>query len=79
VQVGSGAFTLGPLKTAAMGLGCKDGGSGSSAEIFSGDLDEARIYDRALSDEEVAALVPEPATPSVLLLFGGIMSLKRRR
>jgi regulation of enolase protein 1 (concanavalin A-like superfamily) len=56
VQVGSGAFTLGPLKTAAMGLGCKDGGSGSSTEIFSGDLDEARIYDRALSVADVKQL-----------------------
>jgi len=56
VQVGSGAFTLGPLKTAAMGLGCKDGGSGSSTEIFSGDLDEARIYDRALSVADVRQL-----------------------
>jgi regulation of enolase protein 1 (concanavalin A-like superfamily) len=56
VQVGSGAFTLGPLKTAAMGLGCKDGGSNSSTEIFSGDLDEARIYDRALSPTDVKQL-----------------------
>jgi hypothetical protein len=56
VQVGSGAFTLGPLKTAAMGLGCKDGGSNSSTETFSGDLDDARIYDRALSVTDVKQL-----------------------
>ena len=56
VQVGSGAFTLGPLKTAAMGLGCKDGGSNTSTETFSGDLDEARIYDRVLTVTDVKQL-----------------------
>ncbi len=55
-QVGSGAFTLGPLKTAGMGLGCKDGGSNSSTETFSGDLDEARIYNRPLSVADVKQL-----------------------
>ncbi len=55
-QVGSGAFRLGPLKTAAMGLGCKDGGSNTSTEIFSGDLDEARIYDRVLSVSDLKQL-----------------------
>ena len=48
-QVGSGAFTLGPMKTAGMGLGCKEGGGNTNTEIFSGDLDEARIYNRVLS------------------------------
>jgi hypothetical protein len=56
VQVGSGAFVLGPLKTAAMGLGCKDGGSNTSTETFSGDLDEARIYDRVLSVTDIKQL-----------------------
>jgi hypothetical protein len=55
-QVGSGNFTLGPLKTAGMGLGCKDGGSNSSTETFSGDMDEARLYDRALSATDVKQL-----------------------
>jgi hypothetical protein len=32
-----------------MGLGCKAGNANSNTEIFSGDLDDARIYSRALS------------------------------
>ncbi len=55
-QVGSGAFRLGPLKTGAMGLGCKDGAGNTSTETFSGDLDEARIYDQALSAADVKQL-----------------------
>jgi hypothetical protein len=56
MQVGSGAFTLGPMTTATIGLGCKEGGSTSSTEVFSGDLDDARIYDRALSAADVQQL-----------------------
>ncbi|MFH1717127.1 MAG: LamG domain-containing protein, partial [Planctomycetota bacterium] len=52
-EVGSGSFSLGPLVTAALGLGCKQGNSTSSNEIFSGDLDEARIYNLALSVTDV--------------------------
>jgi hypothetical protein len=55
-EVGSGPFTLGPSETAAMGLGCKAGGSNSNQEIFSGDLDEARIYNRPLSVTDVQQL-----------------------
>ena len=56
VEVGSGAFSLGPLDTAGMGFGCKAGGSNSNAEIFSGGLDDARIYNRALSVADVREL-----------------------
>ncbi len=55
-QVGSGNFTLGPLKTGGLGLGCKEGGGNTNTEIFSGSLDEARIYNRVLSVLEVREL-----------------------
>jgi len=55
-EVGSGPFSLGPNETAGMGLGCKAGGSNSNQEIFSGDLDEARIYNRPLSVTDVQQL-----------------------
>ncbi len=55
-EVASASFSLGPGLTAAMGLGCKGGASNSSTEIFSGDLDDARIYSRALSVADVKEL-----------------------
>ena len=55
-EVASGSFTLGPGLTTAMGLGCKAGGSDSNTEIFSGDLDDARIYNRAMSASDVGEL-----------------------
>ena len=45
---------------------------------FNGLIDEVRIYNRALSDSEIMALVPEPAT-LLLLAFGGAALLRRRR
>ena len=44
---------------------------------FYGAIDDVRIYDNALSQAEVMALVPEPAT--VLLLGAGLCLLRRRR
>ena len=55
-EVGSGPFSLGMHETASMGLGCKQGDSNSNLEIFSGDLDEARIYNRPLSVTDVQQL-----------------------
>ncbi|KPK37664.1 MAG: hypothetical protein AMJ65_14090 [Phycisphaerae bacterium SG8_4] len=55
-EVASGSFSLGPGLTTAMGLGCKAGAANSSTEIFSGDLDDARVYDRALSVGDVKEL-----------------------
>lgn len=45
---------------------------------LSGLLDDFRIYDNALTANEVAALVPEPASMALLGL-GGLMMLRRRR
>ena len=41
-------------------------------------LDEIRIYNEALSETAVGALVPEPATMSLLAL-GGLAMIRRRR
>ncbi|MHC4242714.1 MAG: LamG-like jellyroll fold domain-containing protein [Planctomycetota bacterium] len=55
-EVGSGPFSLGMHEAGSMGLGCKQGNSNSNLEIFSGDLDEARIYNRPLSVTDVQQL-----------------------
>lgn len=46
--------------------------------FFNGAMDEVRIYDNALSASEVAALIPEPATMT-LMLAGGIGFFVRRK
>ncbi|MEM6506059.1 MAG: LamG-like jellyroll fold domain-containing protein [Planctomycetota bacterium] len=47
---------------------------------FNGSLDELRIYDNALTDQEIAALaVPEPASLSLVALGGLMMTVRRRR
>ena len=43
-EVGSGPFSLDNKATAGVAIGNTNGGSSSSAEAFSGDMDEARIY-----------------------------------
>jgi len=45
---------------------------------FDGKLDDVRIWDRALSAEEVASLVPEPTT-SALALAALCLVVSRRR
>lgn len=54
------------------------GGQTVDGENWEGFLDDARIYDHALSAEEVAALVPEPSS-LVLVLIGLLGLLQRRR
>jgi hypothetical protein len=53
--------------------------SGNPNYFFRGGMDDLRIYDRALTPDEVAELysIPEPAT-GILLLIGG-MALRRKR
>jgi len=51
-----------------------------SANYYDGYIDEVAIYNRALNQDEIAALylVPEPSSLS-LLLVGGVVALARRR
>ena len=44
---------------------------------FNGLIDDVRIYDNALSQPEIQAIIPEPAT--LLLLSLGGMMLRRKR
>jgi hypothetical protein len=46
---------------------------------FSGLMDDVRIYNHALADSEVMALVPEPATIALLGLGGLVVTRIRRR
>lgn len=46
--------------------------------FFRGTIDDVRIYDHALSQEEITALVPEPAT-LLMVLLGGILLRKRTK
>jgi len=45
---------------------------------FHGKMDEFRIYDNALTQTEVQALIPEPTTVA-LLCFGAMALIKRKR
>ncbi len=57
-QVASGPFTFGGGSSTSMGIGNTHGSVGwdTSPEAFNGDLDEIRIYNRALSAAQVAYL-----------------------
>ena len=69
----------GPLNsiTADLLIGCGEE-SGSLVKFFAGKIDDVRIYNRALSADEVQQLyiIPEPAT--LLLLGLGAVLLRRR-
>jgi len=45
---------------------------------FPGTIDDVRIYNTALTEEEIAAIVPEPTTLALLGLGGLLMGRKRR-
>jgi hypothetical protein len=45
---------------------------------WKGMLDEVRIYDTALSEAEIKAIMPEPAT-FTLLGLGGLFLVRRRK
>jgi hypothetical protein len=57
VEVASGTFTFGPNTVASMAIGNTNGvNGGQNTQTFNGDLDEVRIYNRALTAAEVAYL-----------------------
>ena len=48
-------------------------------EFFDGRLDDIRIFDHALSQAEVRAVIPEPSVLAVLFTSLGLLSLSARR
>jgi hypothetical protein len=58
-EITSGGFAFNTAgETSNMGIGCVTGGGAGysgNGEVFSGDIDEVRIYNRALSDTEILA------------------------
>lgn len=66
-QTDSHKFTIGAFEK-----------SGTVSKFFDGYIDEVRIFDEALDAAAVSALVPEPATIS-LLLIGGLLLRRRKR
>jgi len=59
-EIASGPFTLGAKTDASMAIGNTNGiagwGGGRCPEVYNGDMDEVRIYNRALSPAEIAYL-----------------------
>ena len=54
-------------------------GSGTvSSQFFPGAIDDVRIYDHALSQEEIRALVPEPTALSMLALAALGLRLRKK-
>ena len=47
-----------------------------SSLYFNGLIDDVRIYDHALNEQEIAEIIPEPAT--LLLLGLGVVMLRRK-
>ena len=50
---------------------------GVDASLFNGEIDDVRIYNNDMTDEEIANLVPEPATIGLIII--GILGYIRRR
>lgn len=62
-----------PTKSPVVGMDI-----GSLRWVFKGRIDDFRIYNEALSAEEIAAIVPEPST-LMLLAIGALVLLARRK
>jgi hypothetical protein len=81
--VASGAGKYKPLRTSPSPLTIGAGGDVGTNYFFNGKLDEAAVYDYALSLDQIrahyAAAVPEPSSLVMLLLGGiGIAAWRRR-
>ena len=57
-----------------LGIGGEDGD-----DSFNGAIDDVRIYNHALTQEEIAAIIPEPTTIALLAFGCGLKRLLRRR
>jgi hypothetical protein len=55
------------------------GGNATAGRWFDGQIDDVVIYSRALNVDEVNALIPEPATLTLLALGMSAMVMRRRR
>jgi hypothetical protein len=64
-------------------IGGRHGGAGGGQwydTFYNGMLDDVRIYNTVLSESEINALIPEPATLALLSLGGlGLLRVRRRR
>jgi len=73
----TGTIAVDPTVTVAIGNN-GPGLPGGLSKTFHGAIDDVRIYNTALSQEEIAALIPEPVTIALLGL-GGLVVLRRRK
>ena len=90
-EIMSGGFAFNAAgETANMGIGCVTGGGAGysgNTEVFSGDIDEVRIYNRVLSEAEILATMageiwpyafgPSPANGALHSKTSAILSWSR--
>jgi hypothetical protein len=77
----TGTIEVDPTVTVAIGNN-GPGLPGGLSKTFHGAIDDVRVYSEALSQAELTALVPEPATAALLgmggLILGSLFLLRRR-